>query len=131
MDKKIFWGNFIGVLSTPFMTAGLIKVFTNPIVGVILISVGLILLFIAIFIQSQINEVFGDSEEPTPTECTENKEDIAQREREYEMYLDAKTTLMIQSFSILSDKRMNKETRAKKLRKIIRSNPFNVDKFDD
>lgn len=131
MDKKIFWRNLIGVLSFSFITAGLINVFTNPIVGVILISVGLILLFIAIFIQSQINEVSEDSEEPILTECIENKEDIAQREREYEMYLDAKTALMIQAFSILSDKRMNKETRARKLRKIIRSNPFNVDKFDD
>ena len=92
---------------------------------------GLFLLFIAVFIHSQINEVFGDSEEPTQTECIENKEAIAQKEREYEIYLDAKTALMIQAFSILNDKRMNKETRAKKLRKIIQSNPFNVDKFDD
>ena len=42
MNKKRFWGNFIGVLSFPFMTAGLINVFTNLIVGIILISVGLI-----------------------------------------------------------------------------------------
>ena len=131
MDKKIFWGNLIGVLNFPFIIAGFISVFTNPIVGIILISVGLILLFVAIFVHSQINEVSEDSEEPILAECIENKEDIAQREREYEMYLDAKTALMVEAFAILTDKRTNKQARARKLRKIIRSNPFNVDKFEE
>lgn len=55
-------------MSFPFMTAGLINVFANLVVGIILISVGLILLFIAVFIHSQINKVFGDSEKPIQIE---------------------------------------------------------------
>lgn len=137
MNKKIIFGNLIGILSLILTIIGFITLFKNPIIGTILTLTGFILLFVAIYIHELIIKEFEyDKPYYEPTEIyledeLKREKEAAEREKTYEIYLDAKTALMVDAFAILTDKRMNKETRARKLRKIIRSNPFNVDKFEE
>ena len=140
MNKKIFFGNLLGVLSLSFFIVGCVTLFDNPFIGTILNTIGLVSLFIAIYIHELITkQIEKEENESKPTtsatvdEISEEKrqKELIKKKKEYEIYLDAKTALMVDAFAILTDKRTNKQTRARKLRKIIRSNPFNIDKFEE
>ena len=131
-------GNFLGSLAICLLWLAVCIVFKYPVAGIILLSVTLICLFIAIYIHEwllkqenvKVKEEYeaylkSTKEQEEQTRELEEQE-LEERKKEYESYLDAKTALLIEAFSILTDKRTRKETKAKKLRKIIQSDIFNI-----
>lgn len=145
MEKKIFFGNLIGSVALVISFIGVMGIVTQKfiIAGIIELTVSIALLLIAVYMHGLIKEEKYKKELDTSDyycdeSCGINEEaekereiNLEEREREYQLYLDAKAQLLVEAFAILTDKRTNKERRAKKIRKYIQTDIFKVEDIWD
>ncbi len=141
MDFKYFLGNLLGVCSIPFTITGFVCLFQTLIsVGLILVLIGVIFMLTAIYLRDKMllektfkeknfknneDEIDSNSNIIEMNEATDTAEakvdnfpfiaDAINNIKDEE-YIDKKVKEIVEIFAILSDKRTNKETRARKLK---------------
>lgn len=102
------------------ITALILVAFNFYTTGVILYSIGIICLFIGFYLKEtvanyELTQDSGFHLEPVE----EDEESIINRKIQYQHYLNEKSADLVEAFSILSDKRTNKKTKAKRIKKYI------------
>lgn len=138
MNLKSFIGNLLGVCAFPFIIMGVICIITMLVTqGLILIFIGISLMLIAIYLHekvkyeallkekesqkiSQIETSESIPESVYSEMCEECKKSKEELEKELQERIDKRAMELVMIASILTDKRTNKETRAKKLKQYFK-----------